>query len=290
MTTPTPYPAVIIQKPQKTAIPLVVSSPHSGQKYFQDFLQSSRLSLWELQQTEDRFVDQLFECVPVTGGALLSTEFPRIWCDVNRDCRELDSGMFKPPLPPSGLLQTSKVRAGFGVIPRCATQGRPIYTHCLPLDEVQRRLVTSWVPYHEALNNLLREMKEQFGSVILLEAHSMPRLHQAKSCDMVLGDLHGKSCSPALTDCVEQYLSGQGYAVRRNVPYAGGYITRHYGRPSDGIHVLQLEICRSRYLNPATLQPSRGFEQVKADMEGLVRELADFVCHSFEAAEVEAAE
>ncbi|MFT8953815.1 MAG: N-formylglutamate amidohydrolase [Gluconobacter sp.] len=290
MTDPSPYPAVIIQKPQKTAIPLVVSSPHSGQKYFQDFLESSRLSLWELQQTEDRFVDQLFECVPSIGGTLLTTEFPRIWCDVNRDCRELDSGMFKPSLSATGLLQTSKVRAGFGVIPRCATQGRPIYTHCLPLDEVQRRLVASWVPYHQALQNLLYEMQKQFGSVILLEAHSMPRLHQAKSCDMVLGDLHGKSCSPALTEYVEQYFSGRGYAVRRNVPYAGGYITRHYGQPSEGIHALQLEICRSRYLNPATLQPSRGFEQVKNDIDDLVLELADLACHAFQVSEAAVAE
>ncbi|KXV38576.1 N-formylglutamate deformylase [Gluconobacter japonicus] len=277
MTTLPPYPAVIIKKPQKTAIPIVVSSPHSGEKYFPDFLQMTRLSLRELQQTEDRFVDGLFNYTPEMGGTLLTTECPRVWCDVNRDCRELDPGMFRPALPSEGLVQSAKVRAGFGVIPRCASQGRPIYTHCLPVEEIHRRLQLAWIPYHESLNRLLKELKQQFGFVILLEAHSMPPLPQARACDMVIGDMHGKSCSPHLTDIVQQSLCQLGYEVRRNVPYAGGYITSHYGRPHEGIHAIQLEICRSRYLNPATLQPSRGFQQVQSDMAALLETLSHFV-------------
>lgn len=277
MTTLPPYPAVIIKKPQKTAIPIVVSSPHSGEKYFPDFLQMTRLSLRELQQTEDRFVDRLFDYTSEVGGTLLATEFPRVWCDVNRDCRELDPGMFRPALPSEGLVQSAKVRAGFGVIPRCASQRRPIYTHCLPVEEIHRRLQLAWIPYHESLNRLLKELKQQFGFVILLEAHSMPPLPQARACDMVIGDVHGKSCSPHLTDIVQQSLCQLGYEVRRNVPYAGGYITSHYGRPHEGIHAIQLEICRSRYLNPATLQPSRGFQQVQSDMAALLETLSHFV-------------
>ena len=276
MTTLSPYPAVIIKKPQKTAVPIVVSSPHSGEKYCPDFLEATRLSLRELQQTEDRFVDRLFEYAPEMGGTLLTTEFPRVWCDVNRDCRELDPGMFRPALSNEGLVQSAKVRAGFGVIPRCASQGRPIYTHCLPLEEVQRRLQLGWLPYHEALTSLLDGLRKQFGTVILLEAHSMPRLPQARACDMVVGDVHGKSCAPDLTETVEHYLLQLGYEVRRNVPYSGGYITSHYGHPAEGIHALQLEICRSRYLNAATLQPSRGFQQVQSDMAGLLDTLANF--------------
>ncbi|MBS1051287.1 N-formylglutamate amidohydrolase [Gluconobacter japonicus] len=277
MTPLPPYPAVIIKKPQKTAIPIVVSSPHSGEKYFPDFLQMTRLSLRELQQTEDRFVDRLFDYTSEVGGTLLATEFPRVWCDVNRDCRELDPGMFRPALSSEGLVQSAKVRAGFGVIPRCASQGRPIYTHCLPVKEIHRRLQLGWVPYHESLSRLLGELKQQFGFVILLEAHSMPPLPQSRACDMVIGDVHGKSCSPHLTDIVQQSLCQLGYEVRRNVPYAGGYITSHYGRPHEGIHAIQLEICRSRYLNPATLQPSRGFLQVQSDMAALLETLSHFV-------------
>lgn len=277
MTTLPPYPAVIIKKPQKTAIPIVVSSPHSGEKYFPDFLQATRLSLRELQQTEDRFVDRLFDYASEVGGTLLATEFPRVWCDVNRDSRELDPGMFRPALSSEGLVQSAKVRAGFGVIPRCASQGRPIYTHCLPVEEIHRRLQLGWIPYHESLSKLLEELKQQFGFVILLEAHSMPPLPQARACDMVIGDVHGKSCSQHLTDIVQQSLCQLGYEVRRNVPYAGGYITSHYGRPAEGIHAIQLEICRSRYLNPATLQPSRGFQQVQSDMAALLETLSHFV-------------
>lgn len=278
MSCPSSYPTVIIKKPQKTAIPVVVSSPHSGGKYFPDFLEVTRLSLRELQQTEDRFVDRLFDAAPDYGATLLATDCPRVWCDVNRDCREIDPSMFRPSLPVEGLIESAKVRAGFGVIPRCASQGRSIYTHCLSPEEAHSRIRLGWLPYHEALTSLLEDLKSRFGAVILLDAHSMPPLPQSRACDIVLGDVHGKSCSPELTDIVEGHLLNLGYEVRRNIPYAGGYITSHYGAPADGIHAIQLEVCRSRYLNLSTLQPSRNFLQVQKDMAGLLDKLACFAC------------
>ena len=71
----------------------------------------------------------------------------------------------------------------------------------------------------------------------------------ARSPDFVLGDAHGTACSGRVTALVETTLSGMGYTVRRNDPYAGGYITRHYGRPRDGVHALQIEIARSLYMD-----------------------------------------
>lgn len=260
-------------------IPLVISSPHSGENYPQEFLENTRLPLHVLQQTEDRFVNRLFERASVSGATVLASEFPRIWCDVNRDPRELDAGMFQPRPPEDILLKTAKVKAGFGVIPRLASRGLQIYRHCLPVTEIEHRLELCWRPYHGVLSDLLQTLQRQFGTVILLEAHSMPPLPYSRTCDVVLGDRHGQSCAPELTAFLEKKLMYQGYAVRRNIPYAGGYITSHYGKPVQGIHAIQLEICRQRYLNLGTMTVSRNFEKVQQDMTSLVAALAEFLKH-----------
>lgn len=216
----------------------------------------------------------MLENAPDFGATLLCAEFPRVWCDLNRDWREVDAGMFDPPPPEDEVLLTAKVQAGFGVIPRYVTRGRQIYGHSLPPSEIRARLATAWLPYHEALATLLAEMRARFGYAVLLEIHSMPKLPYARPCDIVLGDVHGKSCHSDMTALVETLLGNRGYSVRRNVPYSGGYITQHYGRPDQNMHALQIEICRSLYLNTATLQPGGGFEETRQTMQHLLEGIA----------------
>ncbi|KXV18855.1 N-formylglutamate amidohydrolase [Gluconobacter oxydans] len=277
MQIPVPLTSFRVNRPRNTAIPLLVSSPHSGRNYPSDFLDRASLSFHELQQSEDRFVDRLFENAPDFGATLICAEFPRVWCDVNRDWREVDAEMFDPPPPDDEVLLTAKVKAGFGVIPRYVSQGRQVYGKPLHLSEIKDRIAAAWLPYHEALAALLSEMKARFGYAVLLEAHSMPRLPYARSCDIVLGDVHGRSCASGLPDMIENMLGSLGYSVRRNVPYAGGYITQYYGRPEQNIHAVQLEICRSLYLNAATLKPGAGFEQTQRNMQSLLAGLAAWI-------------
>ncbi|GBR55448.1 N-formylglutamate amidohydrolase [Gluconobacter sphaericus] len=277
MKIPVPLTSFTVNKPRNTAIPLLVSSPHSGRNYPSDFLDSASLSFHELQQSEDRFVDRLFEKAPDFGATLICAELPRVWCDVNRDWREVDAEMFDPRPPDDEVLLTEKVKAGFGVIPRYVSQGRQVYGQRLHLSEIKDRIAAAWLPYHEALTALLSDMKARFGYAILLEAHSMPKLPYARSCDVVLGDVHGRSCVPALPDIIENILGSLGYSVRRNIPYAGGYITQYYGRPEQNIHAVQLEICRSLYLNAATLKPGGGFEQTQQNIQSLLAALAAWV-------------
>ena len=93
--------------------------------------------------------------------------------------------------------------------------------------------------------------------------------------DIVLGDVFGASCAPAVMSTVDRFLAGRGYVVRRNDPYAGGYVTRHYGQPRTGVHALQLEIARGLYMDEATLEPGTGFARVSADMGDLASHLAE---------------
>jgi N-formylglutamate amidohydrolase len=92
---------------------------------------------------------------------------------------------------------------------------------------------------------------------------------------MVLGDRFGSTCSAALTELVERQLTGMGYVVARNAPYAGGYTTEAYGRPAAGVHALQVEISRALYLDETTLVPTSGFARLEGDLERVFQALAD---------------
>src|SRR6185503_8350325 len=96
-----------------------------------------------------------------------------------------------------------------------------------------------------------------------------------RPCDLVLGDRFGAACAGVLPTRVERELESMGYRVARNTPYAGGYTTEHYGRPSRRVHALQIEINRALYLDEASLVPTAGFERLKTDLARVARALAD---------------
>ena len=96
----------------------------------------------------------------------------------------------------------------------------------------------------------------------------------ARPADFVLGDAHGTACAPRMTRLVETLLSELGYSVRRNDPYAGGYITRHYGRPREGVHALQIEIARELYMDEGRIERLPGFPAVRQSITRLIAGLA----------------
>lgn len=256
---------------KKTAF--LLSSPHSGRNYPQDFLDLTVLPLSELQRMEDRFTDELLQNAPAQGLYLIQALFPRSFCDVNRDWRELDAAMFTPPLLEEELISSPKVKAGYGVIPRCASPGKGIYRYCLPVEEVEKRLSHYWKPYHNALQSTQNTLVQEFGFSVLLDIHSMPPLAQTRPCDIVLGDCHGQACSSDLTAYIEELFVKKGYHVQRNTPYPGGYITSRYGTPQTNRHSLQIEINRACYLNLQTLQPNRNFVQFQQDIMSILHDV-----------------
>ena len=170
-------------------------------------------------------------------------------------------------------------------IARIVAEGQEIYARKLTFAEASHRIDTVHQPYHAALGGLLREATGQFGLAVLVDWHSMPSAAArtlgssgdfagAGSCDLVLGDRFGTACDGAITDAVERALEACGYRVTRNAPYAGGYTTEFYGRPSRRRHALQIEINRALYLDEASLKPHIGFSRLKADLEGVFAALA----------------
>ncbi len=276
---PSIAPPLCVQRPARHTAPLVFTSPHSGRDYPADFLATTRLDPLGLRRSEDSFVDQLFADAPTHGAPLLSATFPRAFCDPNREAWELDPAMFADTLPAWVNTTSPRVGAGLGTIARIVATGESIYRAKLPFAEAERRVRDYWQPYHDTLLTLIDETRASFGACLLIDCHSMPANGGASrigagSADIVLGDAYGTSCAPTITGLVERALSAHGYAVRRNDPYAGGYITRHYGRPRDGIHSLQIEIARHLYMDESDITPTARFPIMRRHLSDLIATLA----------------
>jgi N-formylglutamate amidohydrolase len=255
-----------IDLPSVQTAPVVFNSPHSGSHYPQRFQAQARLDLHNLRRSEDCFVDELFAASTAMGAPLMRAEFPRAWLDLNREPYELDPEMFQDPLP--GHVNTSSVRVagGLGTIPRIVSEGEEIYAVKLDWKDAQARIQNHYVPYHEALRQLMADTYRRFGTAILVDCHSMPSvagLSGSGRPDIVLGDRHGTSCDGWITQHLEEQLRAHGLKVSRNRPYAGGYITQRHGRPRENVHAVQIEINRMLYMNETTLKKSRGFSRLQ---------------------------
>ena len=268
--------AITLHQPEIQAGSVIVASPHSGRDYPADFLAASRLPLLALRKTEDCFVDELFAAAPSLGIPLLAANFPRAYCDVNREAWELDPTMFDDALPPYVNHTSPRVAAGLGTIARLVGSGEPIYRHKLRFAEAQARIDTCWTPYHHALQSLIDRTIAQTGACLLIDAHSMPSPIKPTSRppDIVLGDAYGAACHRDIVTQVEVTLRQEGLLVRRNDPYAGGFVTRHYGRPRHNVHVLQIEIARSLYMDETRLDRQPTFGALQLTITRLLSALA----------------
>jgi N-formylglutamate amidohydrolase len=264
-----------LTRPARHIAPLIFVSAHSGREYSAEFLAAARLDATALRRSEDAFVEELFEAAPTLGAPLLAARFPRAWCDANREPWELDPGMFDEPLPAWVNSASPRVGAGLGTIARVVANGEAIYQRRLSFQEAELRVRLSWEPFHAALSALVAETRERFGFCLLVDCHSMPSSpsHTGEAPDFVLGDAHGSACAPRATRALEALLQARGRRVQRNDPYAGGYITRHYGRPRENIHAIQIEMARALYMDERSIERAPGFADFQAEMAALVEGL-----------------
>jgi len=274
-------PPVEIDHPAQPAAPLVFSSPHSGSVYPSGFVAASRLDPLMLRRSEDAFVDELYAEAAPAGVPLLKARFPRAFVDPNREPYELDPGMFSDALPAWVNRSSPRVGAGLGTIARVVANGAEIYRGKLDFAAAESWIETLYRPYHNALTALVDDTAARFGRVLLIDCHSMPavggpldRDPGKRRVDFVLGDAHGVSCAPAVTDWADSYLRSLGYSVARNDPFAGGFITRHYGQPASGRHALQIEVNRRLYMDEERIVRSANFPRLAADLARFVRQAA----------------
>lgn len=263
--------------PADQRVPFVFDSPHSGRIYPAEFLAASCLDERTIRRSEDTHVDTLFLSVVPLGAPLMLAHFPRAWLDVNREPYELDPTMFDGALPPYCNIRSPRVAAGLGTIARVVSENVEIYSEPQPVEAALQRIEAVYKPYHARLAALMEATRRRFGYAVLVDCHSMPSsvrtLPGRVRADFVLGDRYGASAAPTIVEGAAAILTGLGYSVARNKPYAGGFITEHYGRPAEGLHALQIEINRALYMNERTLLPNADFARVAADMAAFARAL-----------------
>lgn len=265
-------------RPKTRTTSVVFSSPHSGREYPLAFLRRSILDEVAVRSSEDAFVDLLFSDAPTMGAPLLAANAPRAYVDLNRSAEDLDPALIEG-VPKKG--HNPRISSGLGVIPRVVSGGRMIYRGKITRIEAEGRLRAHWEPYHEQLHALLMESHAAFGEAVLIDCHSMP--NEAASSvrkgggvpDVVLGDRYGASAHPDVMERVEAAFAATGLRVQRNTPFAGAYITQHYGRPSRRQHAIQIEINRALYMDEAKVRPSPRFDDFKRVIARVIGELVE---------------
>ncbi|MGX9352628.1 N-formylglutamate amidohydrolase [Shimia sp. W99] len=268
-----------ILEPETRNSAVVFASPHSGCDYPEWFVRRSLLNAHSIRSSEDAFVDMLFDSAPEVGAPFLVARAPRALLDLNRSADELDPALIH------GVRKVGhnpRIASGLGVIPRVVANGRPIYHGKMALDEANRRIDTYWRPYHAALAELLGGAHKMFGRAILIDCHSMPReavenvsRTSGRRPEIVLGDRFGAAAHPEVVDEIEAAFVEASFAVSRNLPFAGAFVTQHYGRPSRRQHAIQVEVDRSLYMDETRIEPHSDFETFRARLRGVIARIAE---------------
>ena len=270
-------PAFEVLEPAQPRGAVAFNSPHSGSVYPRAFLAAARLDLATLRRSEDCFVDELLAGVVARGHPLMRAHFPRCFVDVNREPYELDPRMFDGRLPSFANTRSMRVAGGLGTVARVVGDAQEIYDQRIPVDDALRRIEGLYKPYHRALRRLVTRIHRECGVAVLVDCHSMPSAAGPKDerprSDIVIGDRYGTSCVPMVADTMDAALRERGYSVSRNKPYAGGFITEHYGNPTAGLHSVQLEINRGLYMDEKRFERSKMFETVAGDMVAMADRL-----------------
>jgi N-formylglutamate deformylase len=268
-------PAVSVQGPTGSPLPIVIDSPHSGTDYPADF--GARLAPPALRRGEDTWVDRLVEHAPAFGATLIAARFPRAYIDPNRSLLDIDEALLDGPWP-GPMAPGRKTELGIGLVWRLMG-GEPIYDRRLPVAEVQARIDRCWRPYHAALDAALAAAAH--GPRWHLNMHSMPDdsyrrlgLPDQPLADVVLGNLDDTTSDPALLALLAAPLRAHGYSVAFNDPFKGVEIIRSSGDPARGHQAVQVELKRSLYMDEA-FEPNAGFGRLQAAIDAMLQALAD---------------
>lgn len=274
-------PPVLVHAAIEPAVPLVLSSPHSGFTWPSDFSPSA--SREAILSTWDAWVDELWADAPTHGATLLAATFPRAYVDVNRAEDDLDPVLLAEPWP-TPLAPTPYSQRGMGLIRRLALPDAPMYDAPLSADAVTHRLIAYYRPFRVALADALDAGQARFGTVWHLDCHSMKSRGNAMNVDagvarpdVVVSDRHGTTSDPAYTQWIGAWFAARGFSVQVNDPYQGGDLVRTYGAPLSGRHSVQIELNRACYMDEVAFVRTARFAALRATLGDFIREFGAHV-------------
>ena len=249
--------------------PLFVSLPHDGTALPDPIAVRMTEDARRVPDT-DWHVSRLYAFARALGASIIVPKYSRYVVDLNR--------------PPDDV-SLYPGRNTTGLCPIVQFSGEPVY---LPgqepsPDEIAQRVETYWRPYHDALAAEISRMKTAHGRVVLWEGHSIrsvvPFLFEGLLPDFNLGTANGGSCSPDLQRrLVGVFEAQRDYSHVVNGRFKGGYITRHYGDPANGVDAIQLELAQRNYMD----EDSFDYDEAKAPrVQALIRLLLGAASSNF---------
>jgi N-formylglutamate amidohydrolase len=277
----TDSPAFTLRRPAGAPIPVLIAAPHGGRAYPSAVTGRMRDPGFAALRLEDRHIDSMADTIAAaTGAALLVAHAPRAMLDLNRATDDMDWSMVAEGAPPGARHSAAnrRARSGLGLVPRRLPGLGEIWKARLPRAELDARIAGVHAPYHGALAETLEDLRDRWGAVLLIDLHSMPPLPPRpageRPGEFVIGDRFGASCDQRLVRAAFGWFERNGRIAVHNRPYAGGYVLDRHAAPARGIHALQIEICRSSYLDARFAEPSGRFAGVARSLASLVRTLA----------------
>ncbi|HPH46241.1 MAG TPA: N-formylglutamate amidohydrolase [Chryseolinea sp.] len=252
---------------KQNQVPILISVPHCGIEFPNELKDQYKKNLASSPEDTDWFVDQLYDFAPSMGMTMISAIYSRWVIDLNRDPKS-------KPLYSDGRIIT-------GLCPTTNFLGEPIYKderEAVDEKEIKRRLDQYYLPYHSKIYELLTELKSKFGKVLLWDCHSIrqyvPTIHHSKFPDLILGDADGTSADPSLSKIVLKHFAPTNYSHQHNSPFKGGTITRHFGKPEENQHALQLEMTKVNYMDDAEKKyDDVRAEKMRAVLKGIFEDL-----------------
>lgn len=244
--------------------PLLVSMPHSGLNLTAEVQAGLTDQAKKLPDT-DWFIPELYDFLESLGVGFIKANYSRYVIDLNRPYDD------KP-------LYTTKTT---GLFPDILFEDTPVFAEGkAPSDEHKAFCKEHiWKPYHGTIEQELARLKAKFGYAILFDAHSIaaevPMLFEGTLPDFNWGTNEGKACDAAIANAVTQILRPN-YTQVLNGRFKGGYITRHFGQPSDGIHAIQLELSQATYINDELAKQSE-YQLDKQKQPLITQQLKDVI-------------
>lgn len=231
-----------IIEPTGKKVPIILSVPHSGVQFPEELKLHYRPEMTTQPDDTDWFVHDLYNFAPQLGITVIHANYSRWVIDLNRDPGS-------KPLYNDGRIITT-------LVPTTDFLGNEIYVDkkFVPTpEEIERRTEHYYRPYYQKIENLLQERIEEFGQVLLWDAHSIrrfvPTIRKEPFPDLILGNNDEKSAGKEIIDIVLNGLQAGKYGVNHNFPFKGGHITRYFGKPEKNVHALQLEMAKIYYMN-----------------------------------------
>jgi N-formylglutamate deformylase len=268
--------------PSLPAAPVVFDVPRSGTCYPCDFRPDA--SFEDVHRSVSMYVGELYRDVGRHGATLLCALFPNTYIDANRHESDVDPELLSDPWTGSmPLAPTVKSKLGIGLIHSLVTGRKPMYARRLTSAEVQRRINTFFLPYHNELSDLIARHHDKFGVSYHVSCHSMASIGGTSTLDagkprsdFDIGDLNGASCDPEFSELVVNRLRSHGYKVTSNVHYAGAEAIRRHSAVSEARHSLQIEMNRALYMNEDDFTPLTKFAEIQTVLADLAMTICDY--------------